>query len=101
MAVSSSNSPSSLHEFSISAIISNLGELAGSVECLFSCGGTIPQVENVVLFYKKRSGDWCSKPLELPAGLADDENVQAFLDSCSTASLVKLSLIRSIVMLSS
>ena len=67
------------------AVISNLGKLAESVECCFSCGGTMPQVENIVLFYKKQSGDWSPKPLELPSGLTD-EHVQEFLDSCSTAS---------------
>ena len=74
----------SLQELSSSVIASNLGKLAGSVECLFSCGGAIPQVENVVLFYMKKCGDWSSEPLKLPAELIG-EDVQVFLDSCSPA----------------
>ena len=74
----------SLQELSSSVIASNLGKLAGSVECLFSCGGTIPQVENVVLFYLKKCGDWSSEPLKLPAELIG-EDIQVFLDSCSPA----------------
>ena len=74
----------SLQELSSSVISSNLGKLAGSVECLFSCGGTIPQVENVVLFYMKKCGDWSSEPLKLPAEL-NGKDVQVFLDSCSPA----------------
>ena len=74
----------SLQEFSSSVIASNLGKLAGSVECLFSCGGAIPQVENIVLFYMKKCGDWPSEPLKLPAELIGDD-VQVFLDSCSPA----------------
>ena len=74
----------SLQELSSSVIASNLGKLAGSVECLFSCGGTIPQVENIVLCYMKKCGDWSSEPLKLPAELIG-EDVQVFLDSCSPA----------------
>jgi hypothetical protein len=66
------------------AVISNLGKLAGSSECNVSCGGTIPEVKNVDLVYKKRNGDWSSKPLQLPADLAD-EKLREFLDACPTA----------------
>ena len=66
------------------AVISNLSELAGSIECSVSCGGTIPEIKSVDLVYKKENGDWCSKPLQLPADLAD-EKLQEFLGSCSTA----------------
>ena len=55
----------SLQDSSMSAVTSNLGKLAASVQCLFSCGGTIPEAENIVLTYKKVTGDWSS--LELPA----------------------------------
>ena len=68
------------------AVISNLSELAGSIECSVSCGGTIPEVKSVDLVYKKENGDWCCKPLQLPADLAD-ENLQEFLASCSTAGI--------------
>lgn len=63
--------------------MSSLGELAKRIKCRFSCGGAVPQVENMDLVYKKTSGDWSSIPL--PAGLAG-ESVQEFLNSCSTAS---------------
>lgn len=55
----------SLQDSSMSAVTSNLGKLAASVQCLFSCRGTIPEAENIVLTYKKVTGDWSS--LELPA----------------------------------
>ena len=64
----------SLQELSSSVISSNLGKLAGSVECLFSCGGTIPQVENVVLFYMKKCGDWSSEPLKGTVSRYIDKN---------------------------
>ena len=71
-----------------SAIGLNLGKLAQSVECHFSCGGTIPDVEKVFISYKKKSGDWSSRPLELPSAspVSQIEDVQDFLDACSTAS---------------
>ena len=74
----------SLQDSAVAAVISNLGELAGSIECSVSCGGTIPEVKSVDLVYKKENGDWCPKPLQLPADLAD-EKLQEFLGSCSTA----------------
>ena len=86
----------SLQELSSSVIASNLGKLAGSVECLFFCGGTIPQVENVVLFYMEKCGDWSSEPLKLPAEFID---VRVFLLLLLLTLVAKLSLIRNIVML--
>ena len=77
--------PQSLQRFSEEEVISNLGKLAQSVECWFSCGGTISQLKSTDLLYKKQSGDWCSKPLQLPAGLSG-VSMEEFLDSCSTAS---------------
>ena len=74
----------SLQDSAVAAVISNLSKLAGSIECSVSCGGTIPEVKSVDLVYKKENGDWCSKPLQLPADLAD-EKLQVFLASCSTA----------------
>ena len=72
----------SLQDSAVAAVISNLGELAASNECCVSCGGTIPEVKSVDLMYKKENGDWCSKPLQLPADLAD-EKLQEFFGSCS------------------
>ena len=69
----------SLQDSAVAAVISNLGELAASNEC---CVGTIPEVKSVDLVYKKENGDWCSKPLQLPADLAD-EKLQEFFGSCS------------------
>ena len=77
----------SLEDLSHCSVISNLGKLAGSVECSFSCGGVLSQVSSVILDYRKASSDkWSSKPLQLPAGSADEESMQDFLASCSTAS---------------
>ena len=67
------------------SIISSLGSLAVNVQCCFSCGGTVPEANGVSLLYKKRSGDWSSRPLLLPADLTDSEHLQEFLDTCSTA----------------
>ena len=76
----------SLQDLSHRSVISNL-KLAGSVECSFSCGGVLSQVSSVILDYRKASSDeWSSKPLQLPAGSADEESMQDFLASCSTAS---------------
>lgn len=75
----------SLQNISQSAIVKNLGKVATSVTSLFSCGGTIPQAENVLLFYKK-SGDWAPKPLHLPTGLSDGYAVAELLEACSTPS---------------
>ena len=80
---------SSLQDLSKSAIVLNLGNQAQS---LFFCGGTIPDIEKVVIFYKKKSGDWSSRPLELPSAsksrpatqLLEIEDIQEFLDACST-----------------
>lgn len=72
----------SLKEFAEDAVYSSLGSLAESVDCHFSCGGSIPEVKNVLLFYKQQSGDWFSKPLTLPVDLTAE-----FLTSCSPASL--------------
>ena len=32
----------------------------------FSCGGVVPEVSNVSLLYKKKSGEWSPQPLQLP-----------------------------------
>ena len=74
-----------LKELCTDAVISNLGTLASSIECHFSCGGSLPQVETVSVFYKSRSGEWAANPLQLPSGLTG-ESAQDFLTSCSTAS---------------
>lgn len=71
----------SLKEFAEDAVYSSLGGLAESAECHFSCGGSTPEVNSVLLFYKQKSGDWCSKPLALPEDLSDE-----FLSSCSLGS---------------
>ena len=76
----------SLEDLSHRTVISNLGKLAGSVECNFSCGGVLSQLSSIVLDYKKPSGEWSSEPVQLPVGSANEESMQIFLASCSTAS---------------
>ena len=76
----------SLQDLSHRTVISNLGKLAGSVECNFSCGGVLSHFSSIVLDYKKPSGEWSSEPVQLPLGLANEESMQTFLASCSTAS---------------
>ena len=83
--MATSTPSASLEDLSHCSVISHLGKLAESVECHFSCGGVISQVSSVVVDYKKLSGEWSTKPLQLTAGLAD-ESIQEFLASCSTAS---------------
>ena len=75
-----------LQEFSVKRVLLSLGEIAGSVQCRFSCGGTEPELNVVRVLYEGQSGDWSQ--LQLPADLADEENesLQEFLDVCSTAS---------------
>ena len=73
----------SLEDLSHNTVISNLGKLAGSVKCNFSCGGALSQLSSVVLDYKKPSGEWSSEPVQLPLGLANEESMQTFLASCS------------------
>lgn len=76
----------SLQEFSEDTVISNLGNLAQNIKSRFSCGGALP-VESISLVYKKQSGVWSSKALQLPADTTDGENnLQEFLETCSTAS---------------
>ena len=52
----------------------------------FSCGGVVPEVSNVSLLYKKKSGEWSPQPLQLPGDMGAGEGVKEFLEACSTAS---------------
>jgi len=72
-----------LQEVSKETVISNLGKLARSIECRFSCGGTIRELAAVDLLYKKPSGDWSC--IKLPSEI-NDVNAKELLASCSTAS---------------
>ena len=75
-----------LQEVCEDTVISTLSEVAASIKCSFACGGTVPQVNNVSLHYKKQSGEWSSQPLQLPGDLTTGESPEEFLKSCSTAS---------------
>ena len=83
------NTPS-LQSISQSSVVESLGKTAGSIECLFACGGSIPEVEKVVVFYKqKKSEGWSPKPIELSAEWVDERSLADFFDVCSTASFGK------------
>ena len=66
------------------SIVKNLGKTAESIQCQFSCGGSLPQVKSVDIHYKKECGDFSG--LSLPADVANGKGLQEFLDTCSTAS---------------
>ena len=83
------NTPS-LQSISQSSVVENLGKTAGSIECLFACGGSIPETEKVILFYKKKKSEgWSPKPIELSADWIDERSLADFFDACSTASFGK------------
>ena len=42
---------------SVDPVVLNLGKLAKSVECRFSCGGAVPNLVSVNLHYKKLPGE--------------------------------------------
>ncbi len=66
-------------------VISNLGEIVKTIQCRFSCGGSLPQVDNVtVIYYTKKPGNFHA--LTLPADVMEDKNLPEFLKACSTAS---------------
>ena len=74
----------SLQNSSFEKIISDLGEVADKMECLFSCGGTVDKDgdSNVLISYKTKTGEWSSQPLQLPGST----DIQDLIDSCSVAS---------------
>jgi hypothetical protein len=78
----------SLEKSVAKAILSNLGRLANSIESRFSCGGTISSENSTttIILYKKQTGDWSHKPLQLPQTPEDDGTLQDLIDSCSPAS---------------
>ena len=71
----------SLQEQSTEAVITNLGKVAKSIECLFSCGGSV-DANNILISYKTKVGNWSSQPLQLPGST----DIQDLLDTCSIAS---------------
>ena len=66
------------------SVVKNLGKTAESIQCRFSCGGSLPQVKSVDIHCKKECGDFSG--LSLPADVANGKGLQEFLDTCSTAS---------------
>ena len=75
--------PKTLQQSSEDRIISTL---AKSIECYFSCEGTVPEVNSASILYKKQCGDWSSRPLQLPVDLSTGEIPKEFLEACSAAS---------------
>ena len=76
-------SSSSLQGAAEKSVISNLGEIAKTIQCRFSCGGSLPQVDNVTIHYTKKPRDY--NALTLPADVMEDKNLPMFLEACSTA----------------
>ncbi|XP_064402955.1 uncharacterized protein LOC135348612 [Halichondria panicea] len=77
-------SSSSLQGAAEKSVISNLGEIAKTIQCRFSCGGSLPQVDNVTIHYTKKPRDY--NALTLPGDVTEDKNLPMFLEACSTAS---------------
>ncbi len=71
---------SSLQDKAEKTVISNLGEIS---KCLFSCGGSLSQVDNVTIYYPQKTGVY--NALTLPADVLEDKNLPEFLEACSTA----------------
>ena len=73
-----------LQEICQETVVKNLGKTAGSIQCRFSCGGSLPQVKSVTVFFERKCGR--TSQLSLPVDVANDKAMQQFLDTCSTAS---------------
>ncbi len=74
------SSSSGLQDIAEKTVISNLGEVAKT----FSCGGSLPQVDNVTIYYIQKTGGY--NALTLPLDVMEDKNLTEFLEACSTAS---------------
>ncbi len=77
-------SSSGLQDTAEKSVISYLGEIAKTIQCRFSCGGSIPQVDNVTIHYTKKPSD--NNSLTLPVDVMENKNLPEFLEACSTAS---------------
>ncbi len=78
-------SPSGLQDAAENTVISNLGEIVKTIQCRFSCGGSLLQVDNVtIIYYTKKPRDYHA--LTLPADVMEDKNLPGFLEACSTDS---------------
>ena len=75
---------SSLQEICQETVVKNLGRIAESLQCRFSCGGSLPQVKSIKVFFEKKCGR--ASRLSLPADVANGKRLQEFLDTCSTTS---------------
>ena len=74
----------SLKEAAAACIVSNLGRLADSIECSFSCGGSLPvSASNTLIFYKRDTDEWSSRPIHLPS--VETTDIEELLKACSTA----------------
>lgn len=65
----------SLKDSPTQTVITNLGKLASSTVCMFTCGGTVTTDKTVLIFYKKENGKWSPKPPKLPLPSTDDHHV--------------------------
>ncbi len=79
-------SSSGLQDTAEKSVITNLGEIAKTIQCRFSCGGSLPQVDNVAIHYTKKPRDNNALTLALPVDVMEDKNLSEFLKACSAAS---------------
>ncbi len=77
-------SPSGLQEAVEKSVISNIGEIAKTIQCRCFCGGSLPQVDSVTIHYTKKPGAY--NALILPVDVMEDKNLPEFLEACSTDS---------------
>ena len=78
-----SSSVSSLEDTAHTTAASSLREIVSGLESRFACGGSISE-STLLIFYKKKSGEWSPQPLKLPS--TDSTSLQDLLQSCSVAS---------------
>ena len=82
-----SDAPTTLQKLCEDELIANFSvSSVNGFKLSFSCGGVVPEVSNVSLLYKKKSGEWSPQPLQLPGDMGVGERVNEFLEACSTAS---------------
>ena len=68
-------------------VLENLGDLAESLSCRFTCGGELTSPDTIQLVYENTTGEL--HKVVFPG--ASDADIQQLLNACSVASLVLIS----------
>ena len=63
-------------------VVENLGKLAESLSCRFTCGGELTSPDKIQLVYRKSASQLC----EVVFPGASEADIQQLLDACSVAS---------------